>query len=211
MTFVNLPAKAAARWKPTVPTSGDLPTTGNTDGDVRVALDTHDLYIWNEGGSSWGVVSGGGGGLTSLNGETGSSQSFAVGTSGTDFGISSAGNIHTFNLPDASASNRGAVTTGAQTFGGTKTFSDVVINTSLDSPGLYKSETRTISAGEATAKAVTLAATPRTNTRTRLIPIGGSEQDYAVDFTVTGASLSWSGLGLDGILASGDIITIIYD
>jgi hypothetical protein len=48
-------------------------------------------------------------GLSSLNGLTESTQNFATGTSGTDFGISSAGSTHTFNLPTASASNRGAL------------------------------------------------------------------------------------------------------
>jgi hypothetical protein len=48
-------------------------------------------------------------GLSSLNGLTESTQNFATGTSGTDFGISSAGSTHTFNLPTASAANRGAL------------------------------------------------------------------------------------------------------
>jgi hypothetical protein len=61
--------------------------------------------------------------FVSLNGLTGDTQTFAVGTTGADFNISSAGTTHTFNLPDASAVNRGAVTTGAQTFAGVKTFS----------------------------------------------------------------------------------------
>jgi hypothetical protein len=63
-----------------------------------------------------------GSGIQSLNTLSSSSQTFAVGTSGTDFAISSAGSTHTFNLPSASAANRGAVTTAAQTFAGDKTF-----------------------------------------------------------------------------------------
>jgi hypothetical protein len=48
-------------------------------------------------------------GLTALNGLTEQVQSLAVGTSGTDFAISSASSTHTFNLPTASATNRGAL------------------------------------------------------------------------------------------------------
>jgi hypothetical protein len=48
-------------------------------------------------------------GLTALNGLTQQVQNLAVGTSGTDFAISSSTDTHTFNLPTASASNRGAL------------------------------------------------------------------------------------------------------
>ena len=48
-------------------------------------------------------------GLTALNGLTNQVQYFATGTTGTDFGISSATDTHTFNLPTASATNRGAL------------------------------------------------------------------------------------------------------
>jgi hypothetical protein len=48
--------------------------------------------------------------------------SFQTGTSGTDFNISSSGNTHTFNIPDASLTNRGLITTGVQSFTGVKTF-----------------------------------------------------------------------------------------
>ncbi len=49
-------------------------------------------------------------GLTGLNGLTAQVQSFATGTSGSDFNISSATATHTFNLPSASPSVRGALT-----------------------------------------------------------------------------------------------------
>lgn len=46
-------------------------------------------------------------GMTALNGLTGAVQTFATGTSGTDFAISSAGTTHTFNVPIASSVNTG--------------------------------------------------------------------------------------------------------
>ena len=48
-------------------------------------------------------------GLTALNGLTAQVQYFQTGTSGTDFNISSTTATHTFNLPTASATNRGAL------------------------------------------------------------------------------------------------------
>ena len=47
--------------------------------------------------------------ITSLNGLNAAIQTFATGTSGSDFNISSATSTHTFNLPTASATNRGAL------------------------------------------------------------------------------------------------------
>ena len=48
-------------------------------------------------------------GIGSLNGLTAPTQYFATGTSGTDFAISSSTATHTFNLPTASGTNRGAL------------------------------------------------------------------------------------------------------
>jgi hypothetical protein len=49
----------------------------------------------------------GSGGITSINSLTAAAQTLATGTSGTDFAIFSATATHTFNLPAASASNTG--------------------------------------------------------------------------------------------------------
>ena len=64
----------------------------------------------------------GGTGITSINGMIGSTQSIVSGTTGSDFNIASASNTVTINLPDAGSGVRGAVTTGTQSFQGTKTF-----------------------------------------------------------------------------------------
>lgn len=69
-----------------------------------------------------GSINYGSGAIQSLNGLTGKVQTFAVGTSGTDFNIASAGTVHTFNLPDAGPLNRGVVNIGTQTFEGIKIF-----------------------------------------------------------------------------------------
>lgn len=53
--------------------------------------------------------------ITSLNGITASTQTFATGTSGTDFNIVSSGSSHTFNFPTASAGNRGLLSSAGFT------------------------------------------------------------------------------------------------
>lgn len=74
--------------------------------------------ILTSNGSSW-ISSAPSASITSLNSLTASSQTFATGTTGTDFGISSGTSTHTFNLPTASATNRGALSsTDWSTFNG---------------------------------------------------------------------------------------------
>ncbi len=61
-------------------------------------------------------------GIKSLNGLSMATQLISPGTAGSDFNITTSGNTHVFNLPDASPTARGAITTGAQTLAGGKTF-----------------------------------------------------------------------------------------
>lgn len=74
------------------------------------------------------------GAIASLNGLTATAQTFTTGSSGADFNIVSTGSAHTFNIPDASATARGLVTTSAQTLAGSKTFSSPPLFSSL-TPG----------------------------------------------------------------------------
>ena len=58
-------------------------------------------------------------GISAINGLNSNNQYLSVGTSGTNFNISSVSETHTFNLPTASATNRGALsTTDWTTFNG---------------------------------------------------------------------------------------------
>jgi len=106
---LNAPAPGAA-----IPisalTGGPLPLSlGGTGLD---ALGAANLCLKvNSAGTAleYGGCAAGGTGITSLNGQTGTSQTFAVGTSGTDFNISSSSDVHTLNLPSASGASRGAL------------------------------------------------------------------------------------------------------
>jgi hypothetical protein len=81
-------------------------------------------------GLKWIVNSGGGSGISHLNGLTEGQQYFATGTSGTGFNISSSGSTHTFNIPIAGVGFTGLVSGLGQTFGGIKTFNDGLISSS---------------------------------------------------------------------------------
>ena len=58
-------------------------------------------------------------GITALNGLSGAVQTISTGTTGTDFNVASSGTDHKFNIPTASATNRGALSnTDWSTFNG---------------------------------------------------------------------------------------------
>lgn len=91
-------------------------------------------------------------GITALNGLTDSIQTFATGTSGTDFNINSSVNTHTFNLPTASSTNRGALSNTDWTTFNSKVGTTRTINTTSPlSGGGNLSADRTLSISQSTA------------------------------------------------------------
>ena len=113
---------------------------------------------------------------------------------------------------DYSLSGSSIVFTTPPVFG-SQLYAFYVVSSAAPPPppsGVEQLEYRTISAGEATAKQLTLAATPASPTKVMVDTIGGCAQRLSVDFTIAGNVLNWSGYALDGILASGDVLRIHY-
>lgn len=112
--------------------------TSGTDFAINSSGTTHTFNIPSSSGSNRGMLLSAdwttfNNKIGSLNALTGATQTFATGTTGTDFGISSSGSAHTFNIPDASASNRGLITTGTQSIAGAKTF-NALLRTGTSTP-----------------------------------------------------------------------------
>lgn len=153
----------------------------HSTGTVRFAgigtntVDTKILTADNSGNVTTRTVSGllSGNALTSLNGMTGSVQTFATGTNGTDFNISSSANVHTFNLPVASATNSGKLSAANWT--------------------TFNNKTGTVTA--TTAAAVTTASTTATINNTAAYWNANQLQGKAVSSTAPaqGQVLSWNG------------------
>jgi microcystin-dependent protein len=109
----------------------DKPTLSSLSGtlddltDVAISSPTAN-QILSYDGTTWVNAPAPVTGLSTLNTLSDESQSLATGTSGTDFNISSSGSTHTFNIPDASATARGLITTGTQSISGNKTLLDAL-------------------------------------------------------------------------------------
>lgn len=75
---------------------------------------------------------------------------------------------------------------------------------------VFKVEHRVVSLIEATNKSLTLLETPAASSEVMLDIVGGTAQMNGVDFSVTGSTLSWNALRLDGVLTDGSEIRITY-
>jgi hypothetical protein len=155
----------------------------NTSGNRTVTLHTEDNNLCQ-------VITTFSTGLTALNGLIAQVQNFATGTSGTDFAISSVTDTHTFNLPTASALNRGALSSADwSTFNGK-------VNTGLiTSSGLTMNTASLLGRGTVGVGAV------------EEIVIGSG-------LTLTGTTLSAAGGGITigtTAIASGTVNRILFE
>jgi len=148
-------------------------------------------------------------GLQSLNGLTKQTQYFAVGTSGTDFAISSSVDTHTFNLPTASATNRGALSSANwSTFNGKQ---NTITLTTTNSSG-----SSTFIADVLNVPTYTLSGLGGVPT-SRTITINGTSQDLSADRTysvgtvtsVAALTLGTSGTDLSSTVANGTTTPVI--
>jgi hypothetical protein len=99
----------------------------NSTGGRTITMHTENSHLCE-------IITNFAGGIAALNGLTANTQYLATGTSGTDFAISSLTDTHTFNLPTASATNRGALSSADwSTFNGKTTVSSYGKNAGGDS------------------------------------------------------------------------------
>lgn len=54
--YIDIPAYGDPHWKTPVADEASLPTSGNSDGDVRTTLNDDSLWAWNQLSSSWVLV-----------------------------------------------------------------------------------------------------------------------------------------------------------
>lgn len=136
-------SSAAITWRGAVSTEAGLSTSGNTDGDAVVTLDTDYVWVWDGTTSRWinqGVKS-------AVAGSTPNTAGYSLGYSN----IASNRREYQLTLQPADATNPGIVSTGTQSIAGVKTFgSRINADGGLDSTGA------SLAIGATTASTITI-------------------------------------------------------
>ena len=122
-------------------------------------------------------------GLTALNGLTAQVQNLAVGTSGTDFAINSTSATHTFNLPTASATNRGALSSADWTTFNGKVASNTAITGATKTKITYDAKGLVTAGADATTADIADSLNKRYVTDANLTVIGNTSGTNTGDQT----------------------------
>jgi hypothetical protein len=128
LSWISQASVAVTNVAPSAPSVGDL-WWHSEEGQLKVYYTDQGAGTvnsqWVDASQRWGIggsSGSGGAGITSLNGLDALEQTFSVGSSGSNFNISSTGSSHTFNIPLAGNGVTGLIDSGAQTIYGAKTF-----------------------------------------------------------------------------------------
>lgn len=113
-------------------------------------------------------------GITALNSLTGSTQTLLTGTTGTDFGIVSSGTSHVFNIPTASASNRGLLSSSNWTTFNNKLNPNAPITGSTNTKITYDLNGLVTSSSSATTADIADSTNKRYVTDANLVVIGNT-------------------------------------
>jgi hypothetical protein len=209
-----------------VTNSANIPNTAvlrDASGNFAAGTITANL-IGNISGSAGSVsgiilVANGGTGLSTLTanavilGNGTSTPTFVLpGTSGNV--LTSNGTTWTSAAPSGGVSSLNSLTGALSILAGTGisvTPSGANITIATTGVGAYGVNLFTLSPTDITNKFVTLSGAPDNAGDTILTVVGGPMQSYGTDFVVSGAQLGWSGLFLDGVLTSGDMLVVQYN
>ena len=198
-------------------TKGDI-LVGAGSTFIKLAVGTDNFVLTADAttasGVKWSSVAGLS--ITSVNGLTASAQFFSTGSSGTGFNISSSGSTHTFNIPIAGTGATGLVSTLAQSFAGTKTFTGDVIVSSTTGSTAYNTGSLTVYGGLGVSGQLSFnqAALGYTGATNPSIAFIGSTTAAPITLTVlSDNSLLWEGtsgklFGINNNLSSGWIFNV---
>jgi hypothetical protein len=138
----------------------------------------------------------------------GSNATFTTGTAGSDLNVVSTANAHVINLPDASQTARGAVSTGNQTFIGTKSFNNLALPTLATNriPYIGASNQMSVSSNLAWDYANNRLGVGTSFPSTRLEIASGTANDSGLKFTNLNSASPAVAATLLGVDATGKVV-----